>query len=404
MRARNKDKVLIIVENLPVPHDKRVWQEARSLTRAGYTVTVISPRGKDCQRLHEVIEGISIYRHPLPFEARGAAGYLIEYPWAFVCQFVLAAWVYLTNGFAVIHACNPPDNIYLIARVFRLFCGTLFVFDHHDGNPELWVAKGGTEGGFVHRALCLIERQSFRAADVSLAVNDHFRKVAVNRGKMDPAAVFLVRNAPDRILVEDVIHRTAQVQLPSSRRCVVGFLGVMGIQDGVANLMHIAHHLVMVLNRKDIVFRIMGDGPELASVKALAIDLGIQASVEFTGWISGDEYLDKLASCDIGVNADTANGYNEFCSPNKIYEYMLFGLPIVQFDLPEARLISGEAALNAQRNDNSDLASKLIRLADDEELRGRMGAHGRRRFLDHFLWDNAERELLNAYQRILPLR
>jgi glycosyltransferase involved in cell wall biosynthesis len=303
----------------------------------------------------------------------------------------------------VIHACNPPDNIFLIARVFRLFCGTRFVFDHHDGNPELWVAKGGASGGRVHRALCFLERQSFRTADVSLAVNDHFRKVAESRGGMDHDSVFLVRNAPDRSLVEQVLERTSQLNIAPTRQCVVGFMGVMGVQDGVANLMHVIHLLVTDLKRDDIVFRIMGDGPELKSVKALAVELGIQDYVEFTGWVSGDDYLSNLASCDIGVNADTANGYNEYCSPNKIYEYMLFGLPIVQFDLPEAKLVSGGAALNARENDNHDLAAKLMRLADDETLRADMGSQGRARVLEHFLWDNSERELLKAYQRILPL-
>ena len=404
MSERNKNKVLIIVENLPVPHDKRVWQEACSLTRAGYTVTVISPKGKGCQRLHEVIEGISIYRHPLPFEARNAVGYMVEYPVAFVCQFALAAWVYLTHGFSVIHACNPPDNIFLIARVFRFFFGTRFVFDHHDGNPELWVAKGGSRDGSVHRALCFLERQSFRAADVSLAVNDHFREVAEKRGGMEHGAVFLVRNAPDRRLVEQVLERTSQLPLTPSSHCIVGFMGVMGAQDGVANLMDVIHLLVTDLKRDDIFFRIMGDGPELESVKALAVELGIQEHVEFTGWVSGDDYLSNLAECDIGINADTANGYNEYCSPNKIYEYMLFGLPIVQFGLPESMHVSGNGALNARKNDNHDLAVQLLRLVDDKALREKMGAQGRSRFLEHFLWDNSERELLKAYQAILPLR
>ncbi len=403
MSDRNKNKVLIIVENLPVPHDKRVWQEARSLTRAGYTVAVISPKGKGCQRSHESIEGVSIYRYPQLHEARGAAGYLIEYPWAFVWQFALAAWVYLTSGFSVIHACNPPDNIFVIARVFRLFCGTRFVFDHHDGNPELWVAKGGARRGVVHGALCFLERQSFRAADVSLAVNGHFRKVAESRGGMSPDSVFLVRNAPDRRLVEQVLERTRQLNVARSQHCIVGFMGVMGVQDGVANLIHVIHLLVTELKRDDMFFRIMGDGPELEIVKALAAELGILDHVEFTGWVSGDDYLCNLASCDIGVNADTANGYNEYCSPNKIYEYMLFGLPIVQFDLPEATLVSGAAALNARVNDNRDMAAKLIQLADDEDLRADMGSQGRARVLEHFLWDNSERELLKAYQRILAL-
>lgn len=398
---RSKAKsVLIIVENLPIPQDKRVWQEARSLVDAGYEVAVICPKGQTSKKSFEVLDGVSIYRHWLPLEAKGALGFVLEYTWAFACEFLLTWKVYFRHRFAAIHACNPPDTIFLIAVLFRVLFGTRFLFDHHDGNPELWIAKGGREHGAVHRALCFVEKWTFRAAEVSLAVNDHYVGIATGRGRMPADSVFLVRNSPGSEIVEGTLRKLAELDRQSDGPCIVGYLGVIGAQDGVDNLMHVIDHIVHQLRREDVRFLIMGDGPELLSVRELARKLGIDSHVEFTGWISGDEYIDNLASCDMCVNADPVNGYNMHCSPNKVYEYMLFGVPIVQFDMPESRIVAGDAALYAKPHDNSDFAEKVLALVDDPERRATMGKIGHDRFLQHFTWTNSEKELIRAYDRL----
>src|SRR4051794_11564485 len=113
--------VLIIVENLPVPFDTRVWKQACSLQRNGYAVTVLCPRGKGFNKAHEVLEGVHIYRHPMPMEGNGALGYVLEYGSALFWEFLYSWWIYLRRGFQVIQGCNPPDDIFLIALPFKLF-------------------------------------------------------------------------------------------------------------------------------------------------------------------------------------------------------------------------------------------------------------------------------------------
>lgn len=392
-------RVLIIVENLPVPHDKRVWQEAQSLTAAGYRVAVICPKGHGLTTSHEVIDGVEIFRHSLPFEARRGVEYIFEYSWALVCEFLLTWKVWWRHGFDVIHACNPPDTIFLIARLFRVLFGTRFVFDHHDGNLELWIAKGGRQGA-VYKALAFLERQTFRSADVSLAVNDHYCELARNRGGMAADRVFLVRNGPSRALVDRISERMATPSTDGESRIVVGYLGVMGKQDSVDNLIRIAADIVQQRGRDDVMFRIMGAGPELESLKQMVCDLGIEASVSFTGWVGGDDYIKNISSCDICVNADEVNDYNRNCSPNKIYEYMIFAKPIVQFDMPESRIVAGNGALYAAPNDNADFAARILELVDNSDLREEIGQRGRKRFLAKFTWDNSERGLLAAYERV----
>ncbi len=395
MKKNKQKKVLIIVENLPVPQDKRVWQEANSLVKAGYQVSVICPKGKDANLKYESINGISIYRHPLPMEARGAMGYLIEYPTAFFWELVLTIKIFFTQGFDIIHACNPPDLIFLIAVFFKVVFKKKFVFDHHDVNPEIWLAKGGTMN-YVYKMLVLLERLSFKAATLSLAVNNTCRDIAINRAGMDPKKIFIVRNAPPL----GSIHTTSPKPVKKGKEeghYIIGYLGVMGKQDDVDNLLRILDYIVNTKKRKDVLLKLMGDGPELRSIQALAGTMELTDYVHFTGWVSGEDYIRHLASCDICVNADTVNHYNVICSPNKIYEYMSFKKPIVQFDMAEVRYMAGEASLYAEPGNNIDFAEKILNLVDDLVLRRKMGEIGMRRFLENFTWENSEKELLKAY-------
>jgi len=148
-----KRRILILVENLPSPFDRRVWQEATTLFSNGYQVSIICPTGKGCEKKYECIDGIHIYRYRLPMEAQGAVGYLLEYSLALFATFVLAWRVFLTRGFDVIQACNPPDLLFLIGGFFKLLFRKKFIFDHHDINPELYEAKFGRRDFFYHLML-----------------------------------------------------------------------------------------------------------------------------------------------------------------------------------------------------------------------------------------------------------
>ncbi len=386
-------KVLIIVQNLPVPFDRRVWQEASELTANGYQVSVICPVGRGCEARYECLDGVHIYRHPLPVEARGAWGYLIEYSTSLFWQLVLALRVLRRHGFDVIQACNPPDDIFLIAALFKLFGRKRFIFDHHDLNPELYEAKFGHRGLF-HRLLLLCERLTFALADISIATNESYAKVAILRGRMRPDRVFVVRSGPnlERLRILPPAPRWKQ-----GRRFLVGYVGVIGCQEGIQYLIAAAHHIVHVLKRDDVQFVLAGGGPALEDMKRLAAESGIASHMDFLGRVPDEVLLEMLNTADVCVNPDEANAMNDQSTMNKIMEYMALGRPIVQFDLTEGRYSAGEASLYAQPNDAIDLAENILTLLEDPELRAAMGRFGRWRIESQLAWGYEAPKLLAAY-------
>jgi glycosyltransferase involved in cell wall biosynthesis len=389
-------RVLIIVENLPCPFDRRVWQEANTLRDAGYGVAIICPTGKGCEARHERLDGIDIYRHPLPPEASGALGYAREYASALAWEFFLAFRVLRRHGFDAIHACNPPDLIFLVGGFFKLVFGKRFVFDHHDINPELYEAKFGRRDLF-YRLMLWMERRSFRAADISIATNESYRRIALERGGMDADKVFVVRSGPklDRLKIVP-----PDASLKRGRRFLVGYVGVMGQQEGIHYLMHAAARIVHTLGRSDVHFGLVGSGTSLPAMQALARKLDIEDYVTFTGRVADAQMLAMLNTADVCVNPDVANDMNDKSTMNKVMEYMALGKPIVQFDLTEGRFSAREASLYAKRNDADDFADCIVALLDDPERRARMGEYGRRRILHELEWKYEAPKLLAAYEAL----
>jgi len=390
-------RILMLVENLPSPFDRRVWQEATTLRQNGYAVSIICPTGHGYESRHEILDGIHIYRYKLPVEASGASGYAIEYGVALTMTFLLSWRVLLTRGFDAIHACNPPDLLFLIGGFFKLF-GKKFLFDHHDLCPELYEAKFGRRG-FFHRLLLMAERLTFRTADVSIATNESYRRIAIERGGMAPERVFVVRSGPS---LERMRIQAPDAALKQGRRYLVGYVGVMGAQEGIDYLLNAVHYIVKVKQRTDVHFGLVGGGTSLDELKRLAVELGIDPFVTFTGRIPDAGMLAMLNTADICVNPDVANEMNDKSTMNKIMEYMALGKPIVQFDLAEGRFSAGDASLYAHRNDSIDLAERMLQLLDDETLRLRMGAHGRQRVTDQLAWQYEVPKLLAAYASLLP--
>ena len=400
-------RVLIIVENLPVPFDRRVWQEATTLRNHGYAVSVICPRGLDYTRGHEVIDGIEVFRHPLPVEADHWLGYLVEYALSTLFQFLLAWRVFVGRGFDVIHACNPPDSIFLVGLWFRLF-GKRFIFDHHDLSPELYEAKTGRRGGVVYRTLLCLERWTYRCADVAIAPNESFRRIAIERDGFDQDRVFIVRSGPDLALVR---RRSPNVALKRGRRYLVTYVGIMGAQDGVPLLLEAAHHLVHREGREDVQFLLVGGGTELEGLRVRTRELGLSGYLTFTGLVPphSDLLADALSTADVGVTPDPPNAMNDQSTMNKTLEYMAYGKPVVQFDLTEGRASAGAASLYAGHGDPVRLAAQIATLLDDEALRNRMGRIGRLRIEDTFAWEHQVPALLAAYdaafaRRAAPVR
>jgi glycosyltransferase involved in cell wall biosynthesis len=323
----------------------------------------------------------------------------VEYSAALVWSFALSLKVLAKRGFDVVHACNPPDLFFLIGGFYKLF-GKKFVFDHHDANPELFQAKFGKKGVF-HRLLLFLERMTFRTADVSIATNESYRRIAIQRGGMAPEKVFVVRSGPSLERMRIVPPVAA---LKKGRRHLVGYVGVMGRQEGIEYLLQAAAHLVHEMKRSDVQFGLVGAGTSLEEMKALAVSLSIDDYVTFTGRVPDAALLEMISTADVCVNPDVANEMNDISTMNKVMEYMALGKPIVQFDLTEGRFSAQAASLYARRNDPVDLARKIAELLDDPAKRAAMGAFGRQRVETELEWRYEAPKLLAAYAALEPAR
>jgi glycosyltransferase involved in cell wall biosynthesis len=388
-------RVLIIVENGSVPFDTRVWKEAVALRDAGYEVTVLCPRSTTSPLRYEVLEGIQIYRHPIPGDREGAVGYVWEYSCALFWETLYSWWIYLRAPFHVIQGCNPPDTIVFVALPFKLL-GVKYIFDHHDINPELYLAKYGRPD-VLYRVLLWLEKVTFRCCDLVMSTNDSYKQIAITRGSRAPSDVVVVRNGPDLESFKPVSPNPA---LKNGKRFLVGYVGVMAAQDGLDILLDVADY-IRNLGRDDIHFTCVGGGPALPRLRDIVREKRLGDVVNFTGRVSDEELLAILSSADVCVNPDRPCRMNDMSTMIKIMEYMALGKPIVQFDLKEGRISAQEASLYSDTQDAvADFAAKILWLIDHPEERQRMGDCGRRRVETALAWKYSVEHLLSAYDRV----
>ena len=393
---RQSRSCVIVVENLPVPLDRRVWQEAQALTRAGWSVSVICPATADFPKEFEVIDDVAIYRHALPFEARGALAYFVEYSAALFHQFRLLLKVHRERGFSIIQACNPPDLIFLPALPFKLM-GKRFIFDQHDVSPELFIVKFGAKG-FLYRALMFFERMSYAMADHVVTANATFKDIAVSRGGKAHSLVEVVYGVPDR----KRIHRVEpEPGLHGGRKFVLGYLGIINEQDGVDHLVRAVDHLVKVKKFRDFRAVVIGSGPALELVRALARSLALDDFLSFPGYLSGKALLGHISAFDIGVIPDPLNEANDLMSMNKVFEYCALGIPTACYPLKETKRLLGDAGVYAPSPDPAGLADACLNLMQDECLRARCAAAAAKRSAEAFLWENEARKYIATYERVL---
>jgi len=385
--------VCIIVENETVPFDRRVWMEACALRDAGYSVSVISPKRGKYRESRQTIEGIEIYRYWC-WNAQGILGHVFEYSWSLVAQFLLAIRIYARTRFRVLHACNPPETVFLIGMFFKLF-GVRFVFDHHDLSPELYLAKYGkeTEGSVFYRLTCAAERMTFRTADFS-----------ISRGKMSPDRVVIVQTCARR----EETSRALKYAEPSGRDGAGGprpplvvYVGTIGPQDGVDLLLQSVGYILREKGRGDIRFLVVGSGTELPRLKTTASQMAFNGNVEFLGRVDHDQVDVHISVSDVCVSPDPVNSFNDNCSMIKIFEYMAHGKPIVLYDLKEGRRSAGDSALYARANDPKDFAEQILKLLDSAPLREKLGQIGRQRVDETFNWEAQSKKLIDAYEKVL---
>ena len=389
-------RVLIIVQNLPVPFDRRVWLECQALVAAGYEVSVVCPKGKGDPR-HEVIDTVEIYKYR-PYAPGGSkVSFIAEYAYSFLAT----AWLTLKSRrkgrFAVMQACNPPDIFWPIALVLRWLDGTKFVFDHHDLCPELFQSRFPEGPTLPYRGLRALERRTHRTADHVIATNDSYRDIAISRSGKAPGDVTVVRTGPN----PDKLQRGApEPELRRGRRFIAAYIGVMGPQDGVDIVVRAADIVVREMGRTDIAFTLIGSGDCFDELVALRDELELTGHVEFTGRIP-DELVKKiLSTADLGLSPDPKNPLNDVSTMNKTMEYMAFELPVVAFDLRETRVSAGDAAVYAKPNDIRDYARAIVGLIDDEDRRAELGKLGRVRVEEKLAWSHQERAYISVYERM----
>jgi len=394
--ARQPRSCVIVVENLPVPFDRRVWQEAQALNRAGWTVSVICPASANFPKRFEVIDDIAIYRHPLPPEGRGALAYFREYSTALFHEFRLLIKVHRERGFSIIQACNPPDLIFLAALPFKLM-GKRFIFDQHDVSPELFVVKFGKKS-FLYRALMFFERMSYMTADHVITVNATFKDIAISRGGKTPSQVEVVYGVPDRLR----IHRVEpEPGLHGGRKFILGYVGIINEQDGVDHLVRAVAHLIKVSGFRDFRAIVVGSGPALESVRELARALEVEDFILFTGYLKGETLLAYLSAFDIGVIPDPLNEANDLMSMNKVFEYCALGIPTACYPLKETRRLLGDAGVYAPSPDSAGLAEACLSLMQDEALRRRSAAAAAKLSSETFVWENEARKYVATYEWVL---
>ncbi len=363
---------------------------------AGHEVTVICPQMLGCTEPFEVLDGIIIYRHWITGEARGMDGFVFEYASALWGELRCAVKAWKRTGFDVIHLCNPPDLLFLVALPFKLIAGVKVIYDVHDLWPEMFEAKFGRRGLF-YWCVRLAERCTLWLADVVMTTNQSVLAVVKHRGRKKDEDLFVVRTAPDKLdtsLPDDM-------SLKKGRKHLVGYVGVMGNADGVNYLIKAVAHIVRTRKREDVQFLLMGSGPEYDELIKLRDTYDLQPYMDMPGRVSNEFLFTALKTMDLGVACDPINAYNDHCTMNKTLEYMAFGKAQVMFGTREGRYSAGDSARYVMENSAEKMGEAILELLDDPAARERMGRIGRERLENELNWRHSVVEMLKGYQRAM---
>ena len=397
MTGNGSARILIIVQNLPVPFDRRVWLECRTLTGAGYQVAVVCPKGPG-DPSYQVIDGVQIYKYRPYSPGGGAFSFFAEYVYSFTATLMLSLKAARGGRFGAVQSCNPPDIFWPIGVLFKLWHRSRFVFDHHDLCPETFESRFPEGSRVLYRGLRFLERCTTRVADHVVSTNESYRGLVMGRDGVEPHRVTVVRTGPDP---EKLKAAEAVPSLRRGRAHLAAYIGVMGPQDGVDIVIKMADVVVNTLKRTDVSFTLIGSGDCFDELVALRDRLELGDFVEFTGRVPDEVVRGILSTADIGLSPDPKNPLNDVSTMNKTMEYMAFGLPVLAFDLRETRASAAEAGVYATPNDVEEMARLLVDLIDDEPRRRTMGSAGRRRIEEKLAWSHQEPHYLSVYDRLL---
>jgi glycosyltransferase involved in cell wall biosynthesis len=391
--------VLIIVQNLPVPLDRRVWLECQALVAAGYEVSVICPKGPG-DPARQQLDGVHIYKYRPAPEAKGLAGFALEFTYSWLRTAKLAWTAWQRRRFDVIQACNPPDTYWLLGRLWRLR-GVRFVFDQHDLNPELFRSRFGEPADLLHRlelaVLTWLERMTYRSADRIISTNESYKAIAVRRGRRDPAEVVVVRSGPDTRVMRPVYTRAKP---PAERLFSLVYLGIMGPQDNVEVILDVMADLVHERGRRDVRATLLGFGDCLTDLQRRSSELGLDPWVSFTGRADKAMIAEHLSGADLGLSPDLKTPLNDLSTMNKTMEYMAYALPSVSFDLVETQVSGSDSVIYVPSGDVTAFADAIEKLLDDPTLRLSMARSARERVVAELDWRPQSRAYVALYDQL----
>lgn len=393
-------RVLIIVQNLPVPFDRRVWLECQALISDGHQVAVVCPKGRG-DPAHEVINTVELYKYR-PYAPGGSkVSFIVEYAYSFLATAWLTLKARRSGRFEVMQACNPPDIFWPIGMALRAFDGTRFVFDHHDLCPELFESRFPDGPKLPYKMLRALERRTHRTADHVISTNESYRDIAVKRSGKPAGQVTVVRTGPDP---DQLTRGEAHPELRRGRRFLAAYIGVMGPQDGVDIVVRAADVVVHEFGRDDIAFTLIGSGDCFDDLVRMRDELGLAGHVEFTGRAPDEQVAQIMSTADVGLSPDPKNPLNDVSTMNKTMEYMAYELPVVAFDLRETRVSAGDAAVYVTPNDVHEYAAAIVALMDSESARARMAKLGRARVEQELAWSYQRGAYLGVYHDLIATR
>ena len=395
-RGRYGKHVCIVVQNLPVPFDRRVWSECRALRATGYEVSVVCPKGKDDPSYAE-LEGVHLYKYRAFPPITRQVMFVAEYVYSILATFVHLVRAWRRRPFSVVQVCNPPDVLWAAAFPFQVLFGVKLVYDQHDLCPELYLSRFGTAAALPYKALVLTEKITYKLASAVISTNESYRAVAITRGGKRPADVTVVRTGPDPSRMR---RGEPEPELRRGHEHLLVYIGVMGPQDGVDLALRTMHHIVHVRGRADVALTLIGDGDAGPELRKLAVELDLGEHVHFTGRAPDDLVKRIMSTADVGLSPDPKNPLNDVSTMNKTMEYMAYELPVVAFHLVETRVSAADAALYATPNEIDAYADLVLELLDDDVRCKQMGAAGRRRVEEVLAWEHQTGPYVAVHDRL----